>query len=76
MPTTTIKRKAPAENGARNTLGACKRIDASQTPLDCRIKAEYQYTHTQQPKKHLDALIRFLVKQHRKCGQGAKGEQQ
>lgn len=35
------------------------------TDIDSRIKAEYQYTHTQQPEKRLDALIRFLVEQQR-----------
>ena len=47
-------------------------ILSSKKSIDTKLRVRYQYTHTQQPKKHLDALIRFLLEQQRKC----KGDQQ
>ncbi len=66
-PTTAkARQEAHAENGTCKSSGACI------ADLDSTIQAEYQYTQTQHPEKHMDALIRFLIEQQRKC----KGDQQ
>jgi len=33
--------------------------------IDTKFRVKYEYAHTQHPEKHLDALIRFLIKQQR-----------
>ena len=42
-------------------------ILSSKKSIDTKLRVRYQYTQTQQPEKHLDALIRFLIEQQRKC---------
>ncbi len=72
-PTTAkARQEAHAENGTCKSSGACISSDASMTAIDSTIQAEYQYIENTQADKHMDALIRFLVEQHRKC----KGDQQ
>ena len=45
---------------------------SSKKIIDTKLRVRYQYTQTQHPEKHIDALIRFLIEQQRKC----KGDQQ
>ena len=66
------RQEAHAENGTCKSSGACISSDACMTAVDSTIQAEYNYIESTQPAKHLDALIRFLVEQQRKC----KGDQQ
>ena len=47
-------------------------ILSSKNSIDTEFQVRYQYTHTKHPEKHLEALIRFLIEQQRKC----KGDQQ
>ena len=66
-PTTAkARQEAHAEKCARKSSDACL------TAIDSTIQAEYQYIESTQAEKHMDALIRFLIEQHRKC----KGDQQ
>ena len=48
-------------------------ILSSKKSIDTKLQAEYHYTHTKHPEKHLEALIRFLIEQQRK-GREAIGD--